>query len=61
MTVEEMAGIHPALTPDVLSMLTVEGSLAARDGAGGTAPARVIEQGIAARARVRHFRPWVGV
>jgi argininosuccinate lyase len=61
MTVEEMAGIHPALTPDVLSVLTVEGSLAARDGAGGTAPQRVIEQGKAARARVRHFRPWTGV
>ena len=60
MTVEEIAGIHPALTADVLSVLTSEGSLAARDGAGGTAPARVIEQGIAARARVRHFRPWTG-
>lgn len=58
MTAEEMAGIHPALTPEVLSVLTVEGSLAARDGAGGTAPERVIEQGKAARARVKHFRPW---
>lgn len=61
MTVEEMVGIHPALTADVLAVLTVEGSLAARDGAGGTSPKRVIEQGIAARARVKHFRPWTGV
>jgi argininosuccinate lyase len=58
MTPDEMAGVHPALTPEVLSVLTVEGSLAARDGAGGTAPVRVVEQGKAARARVRHFRPW---
>ncbi len=60
MTVEEMAGVHLALTADVLAVLTVEGSLAARDGAGGTAPSRVIEQGKAARARVKHFRPWTG-
>ncbi|GMA37333.1 AAA family ATPase [Demequina litorisediminis] len=42
----------------MLDVLTVEGSLAARDGVGGTAPARVVEQGKAARARVAHFRPW---
>jgi len=58
MTLEEMQGIHEALNEGVLEVLTVEGSLAARDGAGGTAPARVIEQGKAARARVKHFRPW---
>ncbi|WP_062294540.1 argininosuccinate lyase [Demequina phytophila] len=58
LTAEEMAAIHPELTPGVLEVLTVEGSLAARDGVGGTAPARVVEQGKAARARVRHFRPW---
>ncbi|NTV38999.1 MAG: argininosuccinate lyase, partial [Demequinaceae bacterium] len=61
MTVAEMAAVHPALTADVLAVLTVEGSLAARDGAGGTAPERVIEQGKAARARVKHFRPWSDV
>ena len=58
LTSEEMSAIHPDLTPGVLEVLTVEGSLAARSGVGGTAPARVIEQGKAARARVRHFRPW---
>jgi len=61
MTLDEMAGIHEALNEGVLDVLTVEGSLAARDGAGGTAPARVIEQGKAARARVKHFRPWATV
>jgi len=58
MTLDEMQGIHEALNEGVLEVLTVEGSLAARDGAGGTAPVRVIEQGKAARARVKHFRPW---
>jgi argininosuccinate lyase len=58
LTSEEMSAIHPDLTPGVLEVLTVEGSLAARSGVGGTAPVRVIEQGKAARARVRHFRPW---
>lgn len=58
LTSEEMSAIHPDLTPAVLEVLTVEGSLAARSGVGGTAPVRVIEQGKAARARVRHFRPW---
>ncbi|WP_084076078.1 argininosuccinate lyase [Demequina sp. NBRC 110052] len=58
MTPEEMQAIHESLTPEVLEVLTVEGSLAARDNVGGTAPAQVVEQGKAARARVRHFRPW---
>jgi argininosuccinate lyase len=58
MTDDDMAGISPALKPTVRLSLTVEAALASRDGAGGTAPARVVEQGKAARARVRHFRPW---
>ena len=58
MTPEEMHAIHESLTPDVLEVLTVEGSLAARDNVGGTAPDQVIEQGKSVRARVRHFRPW---
>ncbi|SEJ44722.1 argininosuccinate lyase [Demequina mangrovi] len=60
LTPEEMTAIHPDLTPGVLEVLTVPGSLAARDGVGGTAPSQVVEQGKAARARVRHFRPWTG-
>jgi argininosuccinate lyase len=58
MTDEEMAGISPTLKPSVREVLTVEAALAARDGVGGTAPVRVVEQGKAARARVKHFRPW---
>ncbi len=41
---EEYAAISPALTPAVRDVLTVEGSVAARDGRGGTAPVRVAEQ-----------------
>jgi argininosuccinate lyase len=41
---EELAGISPHLTPDVREVLTVAGSVASRDGRGGTAPDRVREQ-----------------
>ncbi len=58
LTGEELGGIHPMLTEDVREVLTVHGSLAARDNAGGTAPARVIEQGKAARARHRDLTAW---
>ncbi|GLY49754.1 argininosuccinate lyase [Lentzea sp. NBRC 102530] len=44
LTDEEFAEISPSLTPDVRSVLTVEGSIASRDAHGGTAPARVREQ-----------------
>ncbi|MFE2753226.1 argininosuccinate lyase [Actinosynnema sp. NPDC059335] len=44
LTDEEFATISPALTPDVRSVLTVEGSIASRDAHGGTAPGRVAEQ-----------------
>jgi argininosuccinate lyase len=40
----ELAGISPSLTPQVRSVLSVEGSVASRDGRGGTAPDRVREQ-----------------
>ncbi len=36
--------ISPHLTPDVRSVLSVEGSVASRTGRGGTAPVRVREQ-----------------
>ncbi|GAA1843637.1 argininosuccinate lyase [Microbacterium koreense] len=39
-----LAAVSPALTPQVRSVLTIEGSVASRAGAGGTAPARVAEQ-----------------
>jgi argininosuccinate lyase len=40
----DYAAIDPRLTGEVRSVLTVAGSIASRDGAGGTAPARVAEQ-----------------
>ncbi len=40
----DLAEVSPHLTPDVRSVLSVEGSLAARNARGGTAPARVTEQ-----------------
>ncbi len=44
LTDEQLTAISPALTPDVRSVLTVEGSVASRSGRGGTAPDRVREQ-----------------
>ncbi|BDZ43786.1 hypothetical protein GCM10025865_30850 [Paraoerskovia sediminicola] len=40
-------------------MLSVEGSLASRDGVGGTAPVRVAEQLGEAKVRSAEFRFWV--
>ncbi|WP_417564726.1 argininosuccinate lyase [Microbacterium sp.] len=39
-----LAQISPQLTPAVRDVLTIEGSVASRDGVGGTAPVRVTEQ-----------------
>ena len=39
-----LAEVSPHLTPAVLEVLTIEGSVASRDGVGGTAPVRVAEQ-----------------
>jgi argininosuccinate lyase len=58
LTVDELAGIDPRLTPDVREVLTVAGALAARDGVGGTAPARVREQLAAALAAAQGLRAW---
>ncbi|MDR2620259.1 MAG: argininosuccinate lyase [Propionibacteriaceae bacterium] len=44
LTPDELAVIDPQLTPDVLSVLTVTGSIASRTGRGGTAKIRVAEQ-----------------
>jgi argininosuccinate lyase len=41
---DELAAISPSLTPAVRDVLTVAGSVASRDGRGGTAPDRVREQ-----------------
>jgi argininosuccinate lyase len=58
LTDEEFAGINPALTPAVREVLTVSGSLASRDGIGGTAPSRVAEQLDALRERILRDRTW---
>ena len=44
LTDAQFAEISPALTPGVREVLTVEGSVASREGRGGTAPVRVREQ-----------------
>jgi argininosuccinate lyase len=44
LTDAQLNKIHPALTPAVREVLTVEGSVGSRDGRGGTAPVRVAEQ-----------------
>jgi argininosuccinate lyase len=50
-----LAAISPQLTPDLREVLTVEGSVASRDGIGGTAPVRVDEQFARLTDRVRHL------
>ena len=55
LTDEQFAAIDPRLTPAVRDVLTVEGSVASRDGRGGTAPTRVTEQ--LAELRARRRRP----
>jgi argininosuccinate lyase len=50
LTDAELAAVHPALTPDVRTVLSVAGSIASRDARGGTAGTRVAEQLDALRA-----------
>ncbi|WP_411722130.1 argininosuccinate lyase [Mycetocola sp.] len=50
---EDLASLSPHLTPAVRGVLTVEGSISSRTGAGGTAPDRVVEQRLALTERVR--------
>lgn len=49
---EQLASISPALTPEVRTVLSVEGSISSRNGVGGTAPPRVAEQLMHLAARV---------
>ncbi|GAB3617997.1 argininosuccinate lyase [Okibacterium endophyticum] len=50
---EQLASVSPKLTPDVRSVLTVDGSIGSRTGIGGTAPERVADQRAALTERVR--------
>jgi len=51
MTLDELQGFSPLIESDVFQVLTVEGSVQARDHIGGTAPNQV--RAAAARARQR--------
>lgn len=56
----EFAEISPALTPQVRLVLTARGSVESRDGRGGTAPVRVLEQLDELRSRVTAQRDRLG-
>jgi argininosuccinate lyase len=59
LTDAELAQAHPQLRPKVREVLTVAGSIAARDAVGGTAPARVAEQLGGLRTAVAEARAWL--
>ncbi len=61
LTDDDLAAISPRLTPAVREVLDVAGSLASRDGVGGTAPQRVSEQRQRLRQRLRALRDWAAV
>jgi len=57
----DLAALSDYLTPEVQEVLTVAGSLASRDGRGGTAPVRVAEQLTEVREASTHWRAWTQV
>lgn len=59
LTDDELAAISPQLTPQVRTVLTVEGSVSSRDARGGTAPARVAEQLNLVYGQVDRQRRWL--
>ncbi len=52
LSLEELRGFSPAIDEDVFQYLTLEGSVAARDHFGGTAPSQVRQAIARARARI---------
>ncbi|MFH5822637.1 argininosuccinate lyase [Georgenia sp. AZ-5] len=58
LTDAELAGISEHLNPAVREVLTVEGSIDSRDGHGGTAPVRVVEQLARAADLAGALRRW---
>lgn len=58
LTDEELSSASAHLTPEVRSILTVDGSVRARAGRGGTAPVRVAEQIEEACSCLRDARQW---
>jgi argininosuccinate lyase len=55
---EDMLKVSPHLTPDVRSVLSVPGAIAARDSTGGTSPGRVADQLAALRRTVAADAAW---
>jgi argininosuccinate lyase len=55
---DQLAGIDERLTPDVRSVLSVPGALAARKARGGTAPERVAEQLSALKSLATEHAHW---
>lgn len=53
---DELASVSPHLTPGVREVLTIEGSVNSRTGAGGTARVRVEEQLVRLNERIAEFR-----
>ncbi len=60
LTDAQLAEIDVRLTPAVREVLTVAGSIASRDGRGGTAQVRVVEQLGEVRAVLAEHRAWLG-
>jgi argininosuccinate lyase len=58
LTDAELAEVHPALSPEVRDVLTVDGSVTSRDAYGGTAPARVAEQRALITDVLTDLREW---
>ena len=56
LTSEDLASLSPLLTLEMVQGLSAESSIAARNGAGGTAPERVAEQGESLRLRLAALR-----
>jgi argininosuccinate lyase len=52
----DLTAVSPHLEPEVRSVLTADGSVASRDGRGGTAPVRVREQLAEAAGRIADLR-----
>jgi argininosuccinate lyase len=57
---DALAAISPQLTPEVREVLSVVGSVASRDGVGGTAPVRVAEQRATLAEQVRRLNAALG-
>ncbi len=58
LTDQELAEVHPALTPQVRDVLTIDGAVASRDTRGGTAGVRVREQLERVDAANQQARQW---